>query len=560
MKTLILKSILAIALCGFVCAETVQDTKVPYKLGVFDIITIDVTGTPTEAPIALFCAIEPDGHVQLGSGYGSVRIAGLTAEEAQEAIIKHLTGTAYMLSNVPAVTVRLQRMYVEQRIAGMPHPPMPMPYGLHLPALHFQPPQPVFSPPYAVPQPYMVPQQDDGYMNLGTYGLVYVKGLTDDEVRKAIEFHLAGYWERATAKVNAQVEDFLVQRRAPQESTRSRVARSGITIQQPSTGTFHISTTVTAPDSGKVLGGSLRRFSEGQVEATQGETLAQLSAMQAPQQQRPERERQIMRQLDMPVTVDIDLSFSLEKAVNMLCEQIDIVPHIDQAALRESGYRTDLLDNTHIIRANAMKARSVLNAILEPHGLAWVVNNGRLTITTKKHAREMKLERWYFVGDLDHDPMMFSGIFMSVIEPDSWMQGDVYIDVHATTQSLVVRQTETVHAQIEDLLGQIRNLRDGKHPVPQTAYSLPLQSSIAQQQRPESERWILQQLERPLVVTRDTLLPLDENLEMLAKICNDTSIPYYLDVAALREAGVQPNVLVSTPQTINLSLIDDARP
>ena len=29
MKTLILKSILAIALCGFVCAETVQDTKAP---------------------------------------------------------------------------------------------------------------------------------------------------------------------------------------------------------------------------------------------------------------------------------------------------------------------------------------------------------------------------------------------------------------------------------------------------------------------------------------------------------------------------------------------------
>ena len=44
-------------------------------------------------------------------------------------------------------------------------------------------------------------------------------------------------------------------------------ARSGITIQQPITATFSVSTTVTCPDGGTVLLGGIKRLSEGRVEA-----------------------------------------------------------------------------------------------------------------------------------------------------------------------------------------------------------------------------------------------------------------------------------------------------
>jgi len=54
----------------------------------------------------------------------------------------------------------------------------------------------------------------------------------------------------------------------PRESVRTtRRAQSGITIQQPITATFAVSTTVTSPDGGTVLLGGIKRLSEGRVEA-----------------------------------------------------------------------------------------------------------------------------------------------------------------------------------------------------------------------------------------------------------------------------------------------------
>ena len=51
-------------------------------------------------------------------------------------------------------------------------------------------------------------------------------------------------------------------------------------------------------------------------------------------------------------------------------------------------------------------------------------------------------------------------IITSVIEPDSWLDGDAFMSFHYATQSLAIRQTEEVHAQIEDLLTQIRKMND----------------------------------------------------------------------------------------------------
>jgi len=50
-------------------------------------------------------------------------------------------------------------------------------------------------------------------------------------------------------------------------SRRTTTARSGITIQQPITATFSVSTTVTCPDGGTVLLGGIKRLSEGRIEA-----------------------------------------------------------------------------------------------------------------------------------------------------------------------------------------------------------------------------------------------------------------------------------------------------
>ena len=141
----------------------------PYRLRVFDILMIDVIGTPPDGPISGLFAVEPGGQVQLGSGYGSVMVAGLSIEEAQSAITRHLAGTddnmAGRLFN-PIVSVRLQRMGDMQQIAGN-----------HIIA-------------------------PDGFITLGSYGRVYVNGLTVDECKDAIEFYLSKHLDHPQVAVD----------------------------------------------------------------------------------------------------------------------------------------------------------------------------------------------------------------------------------------------------------------------------------------------------------------------------------------------------------------------
>jgi polysaccharide export outer membrane protein len=155
--------------------------KSPCLLKVFDIISIDATGVSPDFPISGAFCIEPGGVVQLGFEYGSVKIEGLSVEQAKEAISKHLTNfwekrTVYpvdpdlVVKPAPVgVTVRLARMGEMQQVNGQ----------------------------HAV--------GPDGYITLGSYGRVYVHGLTVPECQQGIEFHLSQFLEqpRVVVEVHA---------------------------------------------------------------------------------------------------------------------------------------------------------------------------------------------------------------------------------------------------------------------------------------------------------------------------------------------------------------------
>jgi protein involved in polysaccharide export with SLBB domain len=136
--------------------------KHPYKLQVFDVVIIDVTQPPLGDPISGAFAIEPGGVIQLGSGYGSVKIEGLSVEEAQEVITKHLESLT--MPN-PVVSVKLARMGDMQQIAGN-HTVGP-----------------------------------DGYITLGSYGRVSVSGLSVPDCQKAIVTHLSQFLEKPNVVV-----------------------------------------------------------------------------------------------------------------------------------------------------------------------------------------------------------------------------------------------------------------------------------------------------------------------------------------------------------------------
>jgi polysaccharide biosynthesis/export protein len=129
--------------------------KAPHKIEPFDGLLIRVLGALPDQPIADAFAVDPEGKVDLGPSYGRVQVVGLTIDEAQAAIQRHLS----QVLEQPQVSVSLAFSSGAQQIQGE-----------HLVG-------------------------PDGRVSLGTYGSVYVSGSTLDEARATIEKQLSKYLE-----------------------------------------------------------------------------------------------------------------------------------------------------------------------------------------------------------------------------------------------------------------------------------------------------------------------------------------------------------------------------
>jgi polysaccharide biosynthesis/export protein len=136
--------------------------KSPYNIEPFDQLQVLVDGAPPENPIAGIFRVEANGTISLGPLYGSVKVVDMTLEEATEAVNKQLRGVL----RAPQAAVSLAESAGKQRIEGE-----------HL----------------------VTP---DGTVNLGSYGNVYVAGMTVAAVKGAIEEHLTQYLEDPEVSVD----------------------------------------------------------------------------------------------------------------------------------------------------------------------------------------------------------------------------------------------------------------------------------------------------------------------------------------------------------------------
>ncbi|MCA9258772.1 MAG: polysaccharide biosynthesis/export family protein [Planctomycetales bacterium] len=125
--------------------------KSPHKVETFDVIYIQVEGEFPEQPLDNAYSVDADGSVNLGPTYGRVKVVGLTIEESEDRIRDHLAKT---LTDVVA-SVSLIQSGGAQQVTGQ-----------HLVG-------------------------PDGRVNLGTYGAVYVAGMTSEQARAAIEMQLS---------------------------------------------------------------------------------------------------------------------------------------------------------------------------------------------------------------------------------------------------------------------------------------------------------------------------------------------------------------------------------
>jgi polysaccharide export outer membrane protein len=125
--------------------------KPPYRIEPLDVLLIQVAETLPGQPINGPYSVGPDGTVNLGFSYGTVRIAGLTLEQAAAVIRNQLAQKI----REPQVAVALAQFRGVQQTRGE----------------------------------HLVGQ--DGTITLGTYGCVNVAGLTLCQAKAVIERHLS---------------------------------------------------------------------------------------------------------------------------------------------------------------------------------------------------------------------------------------------------------------------------------------------------------------------------------------------------------------------------------
>jgi polysaccharide export outer membrane protein len=128
--------------------------KPPYRIQPLDVILVQASNVVPTEPIAGPIGVDPDGTINLGPSYGSVQLAGMTLAEARAAVEKQLRDAGFKNTDV---RVALYQSRALQQIRGE-----------HI-------------------------VRPDGTISLGTYGSVYVSGLTIDLAKTAIEGQLSRY-------------------------------------------------------------------------------------------------------------------------------------------------------------------------------------------------------------------------------------------------------------------------------------------------------------------------------------------------------------------------------
>jgi protein involved in polysaccharide export with SLBB domain len=134
----------------------------PYRIEIYDRLEIHVLNTMLDQPIDGFFLVEGEGIVTLGPAYGTARVAGMTVEEAAEAITRKLQEVL----TKPEVSVQLAYAAGTQQVTGQ----------------------------------YVV--APDGTINLRQYGMVPVSGKTITEIRTDIAKQLSKYFDSPEVSVD----------------------------------------------------------------------------------------------------------------------------------------------------------------------------------------------------------------------------------------------------------------------------------------------------------------------------------------------------------------------
>jgi hypothetical protein len=172
------------------------------------------------------------------------------------------------------------------------------------------------------------------------------------------------------------------------------------------------------------------------------------------------REKAIMAGLAKPYKVDFDRQ-PFQDVIDHLRKTTGLRFTVDKHGLEEAGANYD----TPITLKNDLSLRSILKKINGELGLAYVIKDETILITSKARASKMTTLKQYYLGDLVATPNIFADPITSRlvmaervnmlvsqiynIDPESWQVKNPdaagVITFNPATMSLMVRQTAEMH-------------------------------------------------------------------------------------------------------------------
>jgi len=179
------------------------------------------------------------------------------------------------------------------------------------------------------------------------------------------------------------------------------------------------------------------------------------------------KEKAILKALDTPITVSFKDS-RFQDIIDYLSTLINQPILLDNAALEEAKitYETPVT-----VKVKGVTVRTLLRKILGDFGLAYMIKEQTIQVTSALKARETMITRSYHIGDIVDtgglDSIRFGNpgiqaativqnvnaiidLIQTSVDPDSWKKngGQGTIVFHPGTMSLVIRNSAEVHSML----------------------------------------------------------------------------------------------------------------
>jgi len=166
-------------------------------------------------------------------------------------------------------------------------------------------------------------------------------------------------------------------------------------------------------------------------------------------------EARIEQALGKPTKVNF-IESNLEDALNFLMEYHQIPIWIDKKALSDAEISLEQPVNLQI---SVTRFESVLNLLLEPLDLEWLVQDEVLKITTREKAAARAETRAFNVQDLidtGHDPDDLIDSIVRCVEPTTWVEEGGQGAISHSGGVLICRQTQRVQSEVLLLLDELQ--------------------------------------------------------------------------------------------------------